>query len=114
MYSPFKSKTTTVALYPVKFSIKSLDKWDFPVSFFPVIMFNLPSKDVASIVRSEESFVPPKIIGSFPSILASLISVGIGSFFIVDCERDGSHELLGLKLSFSTVARILQTSRLAS
>lgn len=77
-------------------------------------MFSLPSNDEASMVKSEESFAVPTMIGSFPLVFARLRSVGIGSFFIVDCEREGSQELLGLRLSFSTVALILQTSRLAS
>ena len=113
-YSPFKSKITTVALYPTKLAIKSLDRCDLPVSFFPVIMFNFPSKCEASMVRREESFVPPRMIGSLPSTFASFSNVGIVSFFMVDWDREGSQELLGLRLSFSTVARILQMTRLAS
>ena len=61
-------------------------------------MFSLPSSEEASIVNGEESFAVPRVMGSFPFVLASLNSVGIGSFFIVDCERDGSQELLGLRL----------------
>src|SRR3972149_11952169 len=78
------------------------------------MMFNVPSTAVASMVRSDESLVPPRIMGSFSSTLASFSSIGIDSFLMVDCDREGSQELLGLKLSFSSVALILHISRLAS
>ena len=81
LYSPFKSKMTTVALYPTRLTINSLERCDLPQPFLPVMMFNVPSKAVASIVKSEESLVPPKIMGSFPSIFANFISMGMDKFF---------------------------------
>src|SRR3972149_5589361 len=98
----------------MRLTIKSFERWDLPVSFLPVMMFSLPSSDVASIVRSDESLVPPRIMGSFSSTLASFSSIGIDSFLMVDWERLGSQLLLGLKLSFSSVALILHMRRLAS
>ena len=85
-----------------------------PQPFLPVIMFNVPSMAEASMVKSEESLVPPKIMGSLPSTLASFISIGMESFLMVDWERLGSQLLLGLNISFSNVALILQISKLAS
>jgi hypothetical protein len=40
--------------------------------------------------------------------------MGIDNFLMVDWERLGSQLLLGLNISFSNVARILQISKLAS
>ena len=52
-----------------------------PQPFFPVMMLSVPSMSEASMVRSEESLVPPKIMGSLPSILASFIQHGNGELF---------------------------------
>jgi hypothetical protein len=49
--------------------MSNFERWDLPVSFFPVIMLSLPSIDEASTVKSEESLVVPRVIGSLPLIL---------------------------------------------
>ena len=44
LYSSFKSKIIIGAPNSAKLAANNLDKCDFPDSFFPVIIFNFPSK----------------------------------------------------------------------
>ncbi len=58
----------------------------------------------------DNSFVSPSWMGRPSLIFARVRRDVVGSFLIVDWERDGSHEELTLNLSSFMVPRILQTS----
>jgi hypothetical protein len=77
-------------------------------------MFNLPSSDVASMLRGVESLVSPRLMGKAWLILIKLSREAAGNRFIVDWLRDGSHVPPVLILPFSMLALILQISMLES
>ena len=61
--------------------MRSLERWDLPQPFLPVMMFSVPSMDEASMVRSEESLVPPKDYGEFAVDFCEFHEHGDGEFF---------------------------------